>query len=383
MAQVPGPYNLLTAPEARLFMGRCGILAPMDGTALVLAPGLYLTEHAKTAHGLVRGSERFDIVGVIDPAAAGKDAGLALDGNPRGIPIFESLEAGLKGAPRRPDTVIVGVAVAGGVMPPALRATLVDAAARGLHIINGLHDLASEMPDVVAAAARGKSRIVDVRRPRALRDLHFWTGAIRQVRAFRVAVLGTDCALGKRTTARLLVQALRAAGTTAEMIYTGQTGWMQGGRYGFVLDCTPNDFVSGELEHAIVSCDREATPQVIVIEGQSGLRNPSGPCGSELIVSGASQAVVLQHAPGRKHFKGLPAYPMVELEDEIALIEAYGTRVVAVTLNGDKLTPGGLAEAQQELQAGLGIEVFRPIETGVAGLATMIRDLANVARTSA
>ena len=36
------------------------------------------------------------------------------------------------------------------------------------------------------------------------------------------------------------------------MIYTGQTGWLQGGRFGFILDATPNDFVSGELEHAIV-----------------------------------------------------------------------------------------------------------------------------------
>lgn len=345
----------------------------MDGIALVLAPGLYLTEHAKTAHGLVRGSERFDIVGVIDPSAVGRDAGMALDGKPRGIPIFESLDAGIGGAARRPDTVIVGVAVAGGSMPAALRATLVDAAARGLHIVNGLHDLASEMPDVVAAAARGGGRIVDVRRPRPRSELHFWTSAIRQVRAFRVAVLGTDCALGKRTTGRLLVQALRTAGTSAEMVFTGQTGWMQGGRYGFVLDSTPNDFVSGELEHAIVSCDREAAPQVIVIEGQSALRNPSGPCGAELIVSGAAQAVVLQHAPGRKHFKGLPAYPMVKLEDEIALIEAYGVPVVAISLNGDKMTSSGLIDAQQELQARLKIKVFRPLEEGASELGTLIR----------
>ena len=115
-------------------------------------------------------------------------------------------------------------------------------------------------------------------------------GAIREVRAPRVAVLGTDCALGKRTTARLLVEACRRAGLRAEMIFTGQTGWMQGGRYGFILDSTPNDFVAGEVEHAIVTCDREARPDVIVIEGQSAFRNPSGPCGAELVVSGQARA---------------------------------------------------------------------------------------------
>ena len=46
----------------------------MDGTAVVLAPGLYKTENAKTAHGLVRGSDRFDIVGV-DPRGTGDSEG--------------------------------------------------------------------------------------------------------------------------------------------------------------------------------------------------------------------------------------------------------------------------------------------------------------------
>ena len=93
-----------------------------------------------------------------------------------------------------------------------------------------------------------------------MRELRFWTGDIAQVRAPRLAVLGTDCALGKRTTARLLVQACRGAGLRAEMVYTGQTGWMQGGRYGFILDATPNDFVAGELEAAVVACDGSSVP---------------------------------------------------------------------------------------------------------------------------
>src|SRR3954468_5670987 len=113
----------------------------MDGIAIVLAPAAFKTPHAKTAHGLVRGSERFEVVAVVDSAAAGEDAGEALDGKRRGIPIFATLSGAMAGAAKRPDTCIVGVAVAGGVMSPALRALLAEAAGAGLTLINGLHDL--------------------------------------------------------------------------------------------------------------------------------------------------------------------------------------------------------------------------------------------------
>jgi len=347
----------------------------MDGIALVLAPNAFKTEHAKTAHGLVRGSERFEVVGVVDAACAGEDAGAALDGRRRGIPIFATLAAALTGAPKRPDTCIVGVAVAGGVMSPPLRALLAEAAASGLTLVNGLHDLAADDPAIAAAAAKSGARIVDVRRPRPVKELHFWTGAIADVRAPRVAVLGTDCSLGKRTTARLLVEACRRGGVSAEMIYTGQTGWMQGARYGFVLDSTPNDFVSGELEHAIVSCARDARPDVIVLEGQSALRNPTGPCGAELLASAGARAVVLQHAPGRRDFKGHPGWRIPPLEEEIDLLRLYGAEVLAVTLNGAGLAPAALLDAQEQLGARLGLPVLRPLDEGVDALVPLVRKL--------
>src|SRR5687768_7579932 len=104
----------------------------MEGVAVVLAPGAFQTDKAKTAHGLVRGSDRFDVVGVIDSAAAGQDAGTLLDGRPRQIPVFASL-AEARAAARKPvDTVIVGVAVAGGMMSPEVRALLIEAAQQGL-----------------------------------------------------------------------------------------------------------------------------------------------------------------------------------------------------------------------------------------------------------
>ena len=48
--------------------------------------------------------------------------------------------------------------------------------------------------------------------------------------------------------ARSPVRSWTALGRRTEVIYTGQTGWLQGFRHGFIFDATLNDFVSGELE---------------------------------------------------------------------------------------------------------------------------------------
>ena len=55
--------------------------------AIILTGGFLNTGNAKTAHGLIRGTERFNIVGVIDHVSAGKDAGEVLDGKKRNIPV--------------------------------------------------------------------------------------------------------------------------------------------------------------------------------------------------------------------------------------------------------------------------------------------------------
>jgi uncharacterized NAD-dependent epimerase/dehydratase family protein len=348
----------------------------MDGTALVLCDGFFATSNGKTAHGLVRGSERYRIVGVIDSPTAGRDAGEVLDGKPRGIPVFASLSEALARLPEKPGFAIVGVATSGGVFTRGLRTALLEAIESGLSVVNGLHHLAADQPGLAEAARRRGVTITDIRRPKKPAELHFWTGEALRVRAPRVAVLGTDCALGKRTTTRMLAAAARKAGIRAEWIYTGQTGWLQGAPFGFVLDATANDFVSGELEHAIVSCARQLDPEVIFLEGQSALRNPSGPCGSELILSGGARGVVLQHAPGRHHFEGLEELgcSIPPVAREIELIRDYGARVLAVALNGEGLAPGRLTAERDGLERELGIPVALPLEEGVERLLPALRE---------
>ena len=47
---------------------------------MVICDGYFDTPVGKTAHGLVRGTDRYRVVGVIDSFNAGRDAGEVLDG---------------------------------------------------------------------------------------------------------------------------------------------------------------------------------------------------------------------------------------------------------------------------------------------------------------
>ena len=350
----------------------------MDGTALVVCDGFLDTPNGKTAHGLVRGTRRYRILGVIDPPTAGRDAGEVLDGQGRGIPVFATIPEALQALGKPPDFCVVGVATSGGRVTPGLRGLLAEAIASGMSIVNGLHEFVSDDPGLSAAAAAKGVSITDVRKHAKRTELHFWSGDIREVAAPRIAVLGTDCALGKRTTARLLMEACRRAGLGTELIFTGQTGWMQGEPFGFILDSIPNDFVSGELEHAVVSCWRSLRPDLILFEGQSSLRNPSGPCGSELLLSGGAKGVILQHAPARIYYEGLEELGefarIPPLADEIALVAGYGAETLAVTLNGEHRSREQLRSDQARYRAELEIPVVLPLEDGVEELVSVARE---------
>ncbi len=341
-------------------------------TAALFTDASFHTSDGKTAHGLVRGPSRFRITALIDRHSAGRDAGDVLDGTPRGIPTFADLDAMLAALPQ-PDFLVVGVATHGGVLPGAMQATLRRALQRGISLVSGLHEFLADDPELVAAARAHGAELIDVRRPRPARERHFWTGAIRTVRAPRLAVLGTDCALGKRTTCHVVQRACEAAGLRAAIVYTGQTGWLQGIAHGFVLDSTPNDFVCGELEHAIVQCDRELLPDLILLEGQSALRNPSGPCGAELILAGQARGVLLQHAPARREFDGHPGFPIPPVPDEIDLLGRYGTRVLGLCLNHDGLAEGAREPARRDLERDTGLPTVYPLLEGADRLVPAIR----------
>ncbi|MEJ2720030.1 MAG: NAD-dependent epimerase/dehydratase family protein, partial [bacterium] len=114
----------------------------------------------------------------------------------------------------------------------------------------------------------------------------------------------------------------------------------QGARYSIMMDTLINDFLTGEIEHAVVRAWEEQQPDAIVIEGQGSLLNPAYPGGYEILAAARPDVVVLQHAPARRDYDGFPGYPIQPLPRQIAAVEMIGEKpVVAVTINHEEIDP--------------------------------------------
>jgi uncharacterized NAD-dependent epimerase/dehydratase family protein len=270
---------------------------------------------------------------------------------------------------------VIGLAPDGGRLPLAGREAVRAALDAGLHVDSGLHDFLSEDAELAALAARRGVRIRDVRKPPPRSQLHFFSGKIEEVEATRIALLGTDSAVGKRTTAWLLVDALRAAGLRAELVGTGQTAWMQGARFTLVLDSLVNDFLSGEIEHAVWSAWKEGGADVVVIEGQGSLMNPAYPGGYEILAAGRPDLVVLQHAPTRREYDGFPGYPLHPLRRQIEAIELISERpVAAVTVNHEGLDLLEVPTACAAITRETGLPAFDVLLDGAGALVAALAE---------
>jgi uncharacterized NAD-dependent epimerase/dehydratase family protein len=348
----------------------------IDGIALVYADGAFNTPNGKTAHGLVRFTERYDVAGVIDARYAGQDAGMVLDNRPYQIPVFSSLEEALQQLPadRKPLSLVIGLAPDGGRLPAEAKMVIRRALEMGMNVDSGLHDFLYKDHELMTIARKNNCRVRDVRRTPDRDELHFFSGKIEQVDCLKIAVLGTDSAIGKRTTAWIIVHGFRKAGLKAELIGTGQTAWMQGAKYSMIMDSCINDFVSGEIEHAAYEAWKNESPDLLVIEGQGSLMNPAYPGGFEILAAGRPDYVVLQHAPKRIEYDGFPGYRLHSLPEQINAIETIsGKNVIAVTVNHEEMRRDEIAPACEQITRDTGLPAFDVLEFGAAELVQLLR----------
>ena len=345
--------------------------------AIIYCEGGFNTTNGKTAHGLVRFTERFKVFAVIDSTYAGKDSGYVLDGTSNGIPVVSDLNEGLilsakKGL--RLDAFIIGLAPDGGRLPESAIPVIKSALKARMDIYSGLHDHLSDQKQLAELADLYDCTIKDIRKPPEKDKLHFFSGKIEEVKCTKIAVLGTDSAVGKRTTAWKLIHALRNRGFRAELIGTGQTAWLQGARYSIILDSLINDFVAGEIEHVIHEAWKNEKPDVLILEGQGSMLNPAYPGGFELLAAGRPDLVILQYAPRRKEYDGFPGYKMHPLNHQILAIELIsGKKVAAITINHENMRRSEIQEACASIKKEHGIPAYDVLEFGAEDLAKLIQ----------
>ncbi len=352
-------------------------MASLDGNAIVYCEGFFGTTNGKTAHGLVRRTRRYDVVGLVDSRHAGKDAGIVLDGWNYGIPTYASLDIAMREsgkAGKLAKYFVNGITPDGGAVSPETRAAAKRALELGLNVDSGAHDFLSDDAELAELARKNNLRIRDVRKTPGRNELHFFSGKIEEVKCLKVAMLGTDSAVGKRTTAWILVDALEKAGYRAEMVGTGQTAWMQGAKYSIILDSLINDFVSGEIEHAVWSAWNDSKPDVIVIEGQGSLMNPAYPGGFEIIAAGRPDVIIMQHPPARKEYDGFPGYKLHDLKTQIEAVELLGEKpVVAIAINHEDIPEKEIPGIVKKVGKSVKLPACDPLTQGADALVDALR----------
>lgn len=262
------------------------------------------------------------------------------------------------------DTMVIGVANAGGSMSTEIVSDAIAALDAGLNVAGGLHQKLHENPDIVAAAQRNGRVLFDARDPRP--DIPVGNGRPRAGQ--RLLTVGTDCSVGKMYTTLAIERALRQRGLAADFRATGQTGiFIAGG--GVPIDSVIADFISGAIE--------QLSPARLdggwdLIEGQGSLFHPSYAGVSLGLLHGAQpDALVLCHEPTRQHMRGLADYPLPDLKLCLqanlaaARLTNPSVKAVGVALNTSGLSKPAAAEACRRISDLLELPCQDPVTTGV------------------
>jgi uncharacterized NAD-dependent epimerase/dehydratase family protein len=291
-----------------------------------------------------------------------------------GFPLVHSLD---EAKPYEPTTALVGVATAGGRVPPEWRALLADCVRAGLDVENGLHEFLSDDAELADLAALHGVELRDLRK--APPGLNVPSGANLTHAATSVLMVGSDCAIGKMTVALELDREARARGVRSVFVPTGQTGIAIAG-WGISVDAVVSDFIAGAAEQLVLEGVRRGG-EVLFVEGQGSLLNPlySGVT-LGLMHGSAPHAYVLCHKPDQRFVEEDERFPipplreLVELHERISLI-ARPARVVAVALNTRDLDDAAARRAVAAAADETGLPATDPVRFGAGPLVDAIGPL--------
>jgi len=273
----------------------------------ILAEGMFEWHYGKTATGVIRYGQD-PVVAVIDSTKVGQDVAHALEAPLGiGIPIVRDIHEALR---YQPDTLLIGIAPQGGVLPAAWRWQLLTAIESGLNTVSGLHSFLSDDAELQAAAEKHGVTIWDVRRPPNRQRVASFTP--HRPGSHTVLMVGSDCATGKMSTALEINQEATQRGLNSAFVATGQTGIMISGK-GLPVDRIISDFVAGMVEEMVL--DFSNTHDWVFVEGQGALNHPGySPVTLGLIHGSMPDAMIFCHKAGTNGIEGYDNCPFPSLK---------------------------------------------------------------------
>lgn len=338
----------------------------------VMAEGSFTPLEAKTALGVIRYRPE-EVVAVIDSVRAGRTAAdcVGVGGD---IPVVQGIEAA---AAYEPDSLLLGLAPQGGMLPDSWRKVVADALLRGWDVLSGLHTFLADDPELATLAEAKGCALIDVRRPPARRSI----AARRAMNVDAVVVLtvGSDCNVGKMTTALEIHRALQSRNVRSAFVATGQTGIFIAD-HGAAVDAVPADFIAGLVEQMVLEAARDA--DIVIVEGQGAVHHPAYSGVALGLMHGACpEALVLCHQAGRTHVKLMDAGPAPKLrplseiirDNERAASWIRPAPVLALALNTMLLDEREARRALENTQQLTGVPTVDPVRFGVDVVATELQ----------
>ncbi|TWT93466.1 hypothetical protein Pla108_39600 [Botrimarina colliarenosi] len=349
MASSPPPLAKSTRPK----IGGSRIVILTEGKTDPLT--------AKTANVMLR-CRGDDVVAVLDSTQAGKTAEelLGVGGD---TPIVASLDDVALIDGKGPDTLLIGVATAGGKIPPEWRALCLDAVRRGMSVVSGMHQFLSDDAELVAAAAAAGVQLHDVRKNN---EKEVATRLDLTDDCLRVLTVGQDCSVGKMLSALEIARGLERSGVDAKFVATGQTGIMVEGD-GLPIDCVVSDFVNGACEKLV---RQNLSHEVMVVEGQATITHPRFSAVSLGLLHGTNpHAMIYVYEAGRDAMRGMEYLPLPthrQVIDAYEHMAAFGNpaKVIGIAMNSRKLSAEAAEVERERMRAEFGLPVADPIRHG-------------------
>jgi uncharacterized NAD-dependent epimerase/dehydratase family protein len=248
----------------------------------------------------------------------------------------------------------IGIAPAGGKLSANLRSQILEAMAKGLDVLSGLHVFVGDDPELAEAARKFGRTITDVRK-NTERDVTQRKNI--NERCLRIHTVGHDCNVGKMVVSLELAIALRKAGKDAKFVATGQTGMMIEGD-GCPVDAVVVDFLNGAAEKLVLVNQHH---EIILVEGQGSITHPRYSAVTLGLLHGCMpQGLILCYEMGRStvygmdHVKLFPLARYRELYEEMGSLQ-FPCKTIGIGINGRRFSDADVEEERKRVEGELGL----------------------------
>jgi uncharacterized NAD-dependent epimerase/dehydratase family protein len=334
---------------------------------VILADGDFGPLTSKTANSVIRYLPERTLA-VVDHLQAGKTSQDVL-GFGGAIPVVATMGEALA---FKPTAVLVGIAPTGGKLPEQWRSWLVQAVDAGCDLWSGLHTFLSDDPVLLEKSKVRGTKIFDLRKPPA--NIPVASGLAKEVDAFVILAVGTDCNVGKMTAQLQLTKELNRRNLRTRFVATGQTGIMIEG-WGIAVDAVVSDFVNGAAEQLVLEGSKGA--DIVLVEGQGSINHPGYSAVTLGLLHGSCpDALILCHQATREYIGDYrqaswlripPLTQYVRWYEEIGSA-VHPTKVLGICLNTYDMSEADARRACERASAETGLPATDPVRFDQAPL---------------